>query len=1432
MDDCPSLSLSLPAAPSVTVGTPAVPLFSCSPLPVPAVTFYALSCTPGACSGGGGGAAAGVSILNGLTGSLSLVGLGSVTITTNGVDTIYVSGSASGAGGGVTQAQLDSLSGWAASAANLFATGSYLYRTTTGMSGWATGAFYPYAANPAGYLTTLSGISTGSIAQVSGVLASGIAATGQAAWQSSNGAAGNLSGQLTTTGQTLGALIATSGQAAWTSANGAANTLSGQLTQTGSTLWFLSTGLSGNLLAASGSLLAQIVANSGSKVTVTGSQTLPLVDFTGAGTVSVFLSGARAIFSGSNADALNLSGALAQSGATLLSVIAQTGQQAWTAADNNGRNLSGVIAQTGTILYNDIIGLSGQAAATYATILNLAQTGSTLYTYLTGASGALMAQTLLASGVLGTGLNSLSGFVLNMSGALQASINATGLSGMLVTSGLSGYLVGLISAAAAGVSSLNGQSGILTLQGAGNVSITSGAPGLIIVSGNTGGLAQLIANGSGYGDATFATKLQLASLSGFVGGVSGALDAKIASLSGRADATFATIVTTNLISGNLIQTGVQLGATIAATGQAAYAMTTGLSGWATGTFYPLVANPAGYLTSLSGVSTGFIAQVSGVLQSGIAATGQAAWNSANGAAGNLSGNLTQTGVALLAAIVATGNSAVTHANGIGSILSGALTATGVALGTTIIATGNSAVTHANGIGTIISGNLTATGQTLLTVIANTGQAAWVSANGAANTLSGNATQTGVQILAIIAGLSGVGDGTFVHRTGDEFITGTKTFYSELRFQSGLKTPVQFFGQANYSLLSGAYMVIGTGNLSNVTGILPPPTNYSGVLFTLINGGTTSLQVSGVVGPDTNPILAPWDSYELYATSGQWWPIRQTGSPLLGLINALSGYVIGASGALNTLIALTGQAAWNSANGAAATLSGLLTLTGQSLLTTIVATGTAAVTHANGMGSILSGNMTQTGVALGATIVATGNAAVAHANGIGTNLSGNLTQTGVQLGATIIATGNSAVTHANGIGTILSGNLTQSGIALLAAIVATGTAAVTHANGIGTNLSGNLALTGQQAWSTALLVSGLLTTGLIGLSGADNGIYVHRTGNESISGNKLFLGGIIMQSGLCTGNFAIGTGNAICVFDVLIRPLVHFNVGPGQNGLPPGNSQETFINIDYNTGWGLVDWQPFTDGVANRGIVLLRAGGNLGVGDTNPQSKLSVSGDIRVTNGVFISGGVDITNKYYPKDGNPSGYLTTLSGITTGSSTGYVANVSGVLQSGLMTYSGYADQLFVHRTGAELITGTKTLVSNTVISGNVSWGSTVNSLSGIDVSGYVKARNYVMDLSGISSPAGTGALSGLLNLNFDGPSCPTVTITGATLISGINYGPGKALSVRMFVSGSGRALAWAPQWVFVGSTAPTGLASGKSAILSLQCYDTTDTGVWAAYAAQP
>lgn len=202
-----------------------------------------------------------------------------------------------------------------------------------------------------------------------------------------------------------------------------------------------------------------------------------LTGVSGAINTSISNSGSQA-WNAANNNSINLSGNLGLTGSNLYVLVtglsgqaninyativnlASTGQQAWMAANNNGINLSGNLATTGSNLYILVTGLSGQANINYATNTNLALTGSNLYNIITGLSGSSNIKFYLASNPQEY---APSGYVTGISGALRS----------------------LISASNAGVSSINGLSGILSIIGTGNVTVVNNGQN-IIISGTGGG---------------------------------------------------------------------------------------------------------------------------------------------------------------------------------------------------------------------------------------------------------------------------------------------------------------------------------------------------------------------------------------------------------------------------------------------------------------------------------------------------------------------------------------------------------------------------------------------------------------------------------------------------------------------------------------------------------------------------------------------------------------------------------------------------------------------------------------------------------------------------------------------------------------------------------------------------------------------------------
>jgi hypothetical protein len=366
--------------------------------------------------------------------------------------------------------KIDSLSGWAASAANLITTGATVRNTAISIG-----------ATISGNLTT----------------------TGQTLQNFSIGGDTNLSGNLTTTGVNLGSKIdSLSGWATSSSfAVGIGTNLSGNLTTTGQTLQTLAVGIgtiiSGNLTTSGVNLGAKIDSLSGWATSTTFA--------VGIGT--------------------NLSGNLTATGQTLLGNIlaisgvgsnisgnmAITGQTLQNLAVGIGTIISGNLTTTGVNLGAKIDSLSGWATNSafvvgVGTILsgNLTTTGQTLQGLLVGGDTNLSGN-LTTTGVnLGAKIDLLSGWATSSSFAVGIGVN---LSGNLTTTGvnlgakidsLSGWSSNMTNLASTGStldSKINSLSGVIVVASS------------LTTTGQT--LYNLITGSSGQANTNYATATNL-----------------------------------------------------------------------------------------------------------------------------------------------------------------------------------------------------------------------------------------------------------------------------------------------------------------------------------------------------------------------------------------------------------------------------------------------------------------------------------------------------------------------------------------------------------------------------------------------------------------------------------------------------------------------------------------------------------------------------------------------------------------------------------------------------------------------------------------------------------------------------------------------------------------------------------------------------------
>jgi hypothetical protein len=79
---------------------------------------------------------------------------------------------------------------------------------------------------------------------------------------------------------------------------------------------------------------------------------------------------------------------------------------------------------------------------------------------------------------------------------------------------------------------------------------------------------------------------------------------------------------------------------------------------------------------------------------------------------------------------------------------------------------------------------------------------------------------------------------------------------------------------------------------------------------------------------------------------------------------------------------------------------------------------------------------------------------------------------------------------------------------------------------------------------------------------------------------------------------------------------------------------------------------------------------------------------------------------------------------------------------------------------------------------------------------------------------------------------TIALTGNLTITSSNLASGRAKFIRLTADASTRTLSFPAGWTFLNSTAPGSLPAGKTALLFLIAFGTTDSTVVASYAVQP
>ncbi len=157
-----------------------------------------------------------------------------------------------------------------------------------------------------------------------------------------------------------------------------------------------------------------------------------------------------------------------------------------------------------------------------------------------------------------------------------------------------------------------------------------------------------------------------------------------------------------------------------------------------------------------------------------------------------------------------------------------------------------------------------------------------------------------------------------------------------------------------------------------------------------------------------------------------------------------------------------------------------------------------------------------------------------------------------------------------------------------------------------------------------------------------------------------------------------------------------------------------------------------------------------------------------------------------------------------------------------------DLLYVVRSGTTdlALTGAGVLAQFLTPTGN---GSNLAGITQSQVSGLLITSRPNFANVQITGSVLTYAAS--VVLDFDGDGFQTVTLAGVITFTTSNLAAVRSKTIRIIGDGSNRALTFPAGWKFVGSTEPTELASGKTALLALSSFGTTDADVLAAYAVE-
>jgi hypothetical protein len=950
------------------------------------------------------------------------------------------------------------------------------------------------------------------------------------------------------------------------------------------------------------------------------------------------------------------------------------------------------------VVQSTFTGYTGDVSNTYATINNLVSTGSTLETKIGSLSGTLTSNYATITNLASTGAT------------LTSSINSlnsafTGFTGNLDTTYATDSQ--LATTGTTLVNSISSLSGTLTSNYATITNLAS--TGLTLV--NT------ISSLSGTLTSTYATVTNLAS-------TGSTLDAKINSLSGYVTGADATLIT------NLASTGSTLNSSI---------------------------------NSLSGLFTGYTGTLDATFASDtqLASTGstlQTNINNLSGVSVLTFGNQTISGVKTFDLFpIVSGNKLIT-----GVDLSSYATITNLAsTGSTL----NNSISSLSG--TLTStyatiNNLASTGSTLATNLASTG----LNLDTKINTLSGSSVLLyGDQS---VGGVKTFRDNVYINNL---FVTGAETIVSTNNFN--VQSPYVLLNLTGGAVDGGIFFVTGAG----LTGI-----NNSGPIIGFDHSNKFKFGVSTRNSDlSTLPDIASVQDITAYSgfVDGKY-------STIINL--ALTGST------LSTNLASTGSTLQTNINNLSNTYATItnLGLTGSTLVTNLASTGSTLATNLTNTGSTLQTNINNLSGYINSSssniVFTTGNQTISGTKTFANNLevqgtgifnaldlsnisdfsfSGvtiNLINSTVQSSGQIYISGNPVLTGVNLSSYATITNLASTGSTLSTNLASTGSTLQTNINDLSNTYATitNLASTGSTLVTNLASTGSTLNTKINNLSGYFNSTgsnIVFTTGNQTISGDKIFKNNIVIEQ---TGIFsAIDLSDT----DSILLSGIDIQIVSGSMTLtnPPTISGNPFIT-------GNLALYATTINLASTGNTLNS--------NINSLSGTLTSNYATITN--LASTGSTLNSNINSLSGTLTGnYLTTSSASSTYATITNLASTGSTLNTRINNLSGYINSTssnIVFTTGNQTISGTKTFIQDAtfgdtgqgdflVISGNnfTVYGSG-NFTSGLFVNGNAVLTG--VNLSPYATTVNLASTGSTLDTKINNLSGVSVLRFGDQTISGV------------------------------------------------------------------